>query len=101
MSVNQHTNFPAVVRFLTEAEGGRSTDPLPGICPQMQVGHLYTSCMIYPVQEANILGRGETIEVSIIPMFYEHVGTAMSQMSDFQLYEGSHIIATGRFLNKR
>jgi hypothetical protein len=97
MSSKQHyISYHAKVRFLTESEGGRITDPTPGVRPQIKLDGLFTSCIVQPYQdEATTFQRGKTIDVSLIPMFPENVQSLMSSVNEFEMYEGTKKIAVG------
>ncbi len=73
------------------------TDPAPGVRPQMKLDGLLTSCMVLPYhnQEVAAFQRGETIDVRLVPMFPEKVQSLMSDVDEFEMYEGAKKVAVG------
>jgi hypothetical protein len=89
----------ARIRFLTTAEGGRNTPPRTGIKPQLKLGHIYTSCVIRALSgDQGELELGKEHEVQLELLFWEHYSDLWRDTGKCELYEGSHLIALGRFL---
>ncbi len=92
------TSKHALIRLLTQEEGGRFSDPLPNYHVQVEVGNIFTSCVVHPVPNIDIIARGQNIEVMLAFTFYEHVKDVLDQMVDFEMYEGSKKIGNGKFI---
>lgn len=88
----------ALVRFLTTEEGGRLGPPETGVSPQLKVGGVLSSCFVEGV-DATTFDLGKEYHVVLRPMFPQFVGDAFTILDEVQLYEGSHLVATGRFVD--
>lgn len=89
---------PARIRFLTTVEGGRRTDAISGIRPQLQLDGASTSCIVVRRDGGSLMPLGEEVEVILRPMFAEYAARFLALRS-VRLLEGSHLIAIGEFLD--
>jgi hypothetical protein len=90
---------PARVRFLTTAEGGRMTPPVPGVRSQIHLGEFQTSCIVESESGKLEFPLGELVDAQIRVIFAERVGKAFASARAVQLYEGSKLVAEGEFLD--
>ena len=88
----------ARIRFLTAAEGGRSTAPLSGVRPQIRLGNEQSSCLVEGVAGQEEFPLGETVEVRLRPLFAEFVAEAFASADRVALYEGRKLVAVGEFI---
>jgi hypothetical protein len=95
----------ALLRFLSEAEGGRSAPPQSGYHPQVKVGSFQTSCRIESVSPPDVVfAFGIVYEVELRLMFESEVeiltGNRMAELfpvgTKLEFFEGSRKVAEGQ-----
>jgi hypothetical protein len=91
----------ARIRFLTPVEGGRRTMPRSRNHLQLKLGDLYTSCYVRALdgQADEWFELGKEYDVRLELLFPEHYSSLVPHDGQCELYEGSHLVARGRFLN--
>ena len=88
----------AVVRFLSSIEGGRFNPPSAGYKPQIKIDEILTSCVITPQNSnVNIMDFEIEHDVFIELQFEEIYGDKIFNGMGISLFEGSKLIAKGRF----
>ena len=85
----------ARIRFLTTDEGGRSTPALPGVRPQLKLGHVFTSCAIEALAPVLVFELGEAYDVKIEIPFWNEYGDLFRYEEPVELFDGSRLIARG------
>ena len=92
----------ARIRFLTTDEGGRSAPPRSGYHPQLKLGDIYTSCFVKTLfgheEQCFELGREYEVELELLFPHYAHL---VPETDECELYEGSRLVASGRFLRSQ
>jgi hypothetical protein len=87
------------VRFLTTDEGGRFNAPLSGVRSQLKIGEGMTSCVLTRDDGEAVIPLGEDVEVIVALMFPEHFQDSFSALEDARFFEGSKLVAAGRFID--
>ena len=91
------TSRRARIRFLTTDEGGRQTAPLNGVRPQLEVEAYSTSCTVTSFDGATEFPLGREVDVWLTPMHPESVEDEFRALRDARLFEGTKLVASGRF----
>lgn len=89
----------AVVRFLSEAEGGRVSPAGDGVRSQLRLGSVDTSVRVHAADEARTFAPGAEYEVLIELLFWDDYSHLLDEAAPVELYEGSKLVAVGRFIS--
>jgi hypothetical protein len=90
---------PAIVRFLTTAEGGRISEPVSGVRPHLLLDGQKTSCVVESASNDDVFHLGTPARAWISSMFEELLLESFAAAESFELYEGARLVAEGRFLD--
>ena len=90
--------FVAAIRFLLPGEGGRSTPPAVGVRPQLRIGDTFTSCHVVSDEGIETFTLGQKYRVALQLPFWAQYSHLAQQGMKVELFEGSHLVATGEFL---
>jgi translation elongation factor EF-Tu-like GTPase len=88
----------ARVRFLTTAEGGRSTPARSGVRPHLRVGDVFTTCILRSRDPDEVLLLGRDYELTLEIVFWEEYGHLLKEVQDLELFEGNRLVARGEVL---
>ena len=88
----------ALIRFLRSEEGGRVSAPLSGVRSQLELGEFQTSCVVESATGISHFALGEEVLVDIRVMHPQMLGAAFAQLEKVELYEGSRLVASGKFV---
>lgn len=90
--------FPARVRFLSTAEGGRLEPAQDGIRPQLDLGDVKTTCVVRSAAGGRIFDADQTYDVELEIVFWDQYGHLFNPDDPIRLYDGSRLIAIGEFV---
>ena len=93
------TTARARVTFLRTGEGGRRTPAQDGYRPHIQVGSLFTSCIVRALVPGLTFDLGSSYEVDLELVFWAHCADQFSRAEGVRLYEGSKLVARGEYLD--
>lgn len=91
----------ARVRFLGNGEGGRLASPLSGTRSQLEIGEVMTSCVLTRTDDGAVIPLGEEIDLIVSLQFPDNFREAFSLLQVARFFEGSKLVATGQFLERR
>ena len=89
--------FSARVRFLSAAEGGRLEPAQDGIRPQLDLGHVRTSCVVRSATGARVFNADQTYDLELEIVFWDQYGHLFDPDAPIRLFDGSRLIAVGEF----
>ena len=87
----------ARIRFLTHAEGGRSSTAMSGIRPQLKLGTISTSCIVRSRGTTEHFEPGIEHEVDLELVLWDEYGHLIPNNAEIELFEGSRLIARGQW----
>lgn len=90
----------ARVRFLGDGEGGRLTPPRSGTRSQLEIGDVMTSCVLSRTDDGEDIPLGSEVDVIVSLHFPEHFEEEFRLLQVARFFEGSNLVATGRFLER-
>jgi hypothetical protein len=88
----------ARVTFLRTDEGGRLTAAMDGYRPHIQLGSLFTSCIVRAHVPGVTFALGSTYNVDLEFVFWEECAARFSRAEGVRLFEGGKLVATGHYL---
>jgi hypothetical protein len=86
----------ARVRFLTQAEGGRSAPALNGVRPHLKLGEVLTSCVVRGATEG-VFELGTDYDVSIEILFWDEFEPFFCPDVPLELLDETRLIARGQW----
>jgi translation elongation factor EF-Tu-like GTPase len=89
----------ARICFLRASEGGRSTPAMSGVRPHLKVGEVFTSCVVQGLEPSEVFEPGREYDVTLELRFWAEYGHLIDDALPVELYEGSRLVAQGRFTN--
>ena len=90
----------ALLRFLGPENHGRFHPPAPGYHPAVHIHGEYTSCALFPVDEAiHTFAFNQEYEVVLRLMFPDHYAHQLHPSDPLEFYEGSKKVAQGILLS--
>ncbi|MFI9328559.1 hypothetical protein ACIGZJ_13565 [Kitasatospora sp. NPDC052868] len=70
---------------------------MSGIRPQLKIGERFTSCIVLATSEDELFLLGQEYEVDLQLVFREEYQDLLTRHDPIELFDGSKLIATGRW----
>lgn len=90
--------FKAKICFLGPEAGGRHTPPMPGYGPQLQLGKIFTSCIIHSTDAVVVFEFNRPYDVTITLRFPDEYGHLLPLLDTVRLFEGARLVGMGYLL---
>jgi hypothetical protein len=90
--------FPAKVRFLSAAEGGRLEPARDGMRPHLKLDDVMTTCIVRSTTGETVFDSEQTYDVEIEIVFWVQYSHKFTLDAPIQLFDGSRLIAVGKFI---
>ncbi len=90
--------FKAKICFLGPEAGGRHTPPMPGYGPQLQLGEIFTSCIIHSTDAVVVFEFNRPYDVTITLRFPDEYGHLLPLLDTVRLFEGARLVGMGYLL---
>jgi len=89
----------AMLTFLSAEEGGRIKAPQSGFHPQIDLGHVQTSCVVESLEGETVFGFEREHLVSLKLIFDKQYSWLPTVGDLVRLFEGDKLIGTGRVID--